>query len=167
PDRSPTLVDRTSHAHRKALALVDMATRSATTGPTNPTSTGAGATVVVHIDLDTLQAGLHDQSVHHSTRGVTLAPDTIRRLACNAGLLPVVFDGAGQPVDVGRRRRLATTAQRHAVTARDKGCVICGLAPQYCQIHHLDPWASGGSTDIADLALLCPREHRLVHELGH
>jgi HNH endonuclease len=51
---------------------------------------------------------------------------------------------------------------------RDRGCAFpgCGAPPSHCDAHHIKHWADGGETSLKDLALLCRRHHRLVHEGG-
>ncbi len=69
-----------------------------------------------------------------------------------------------QPLDLGRSRRTASTAQRAALIARDKHCVGCGANANWCQSHHIIPWAVEGNTDIDDMCLLCSRCHHKVHD---
>jgi hypothetical protein len=86
------------------------------------------------------------------------------RVSCDAVLRRLVVDpGTGDPLDLGRTQRLATRAQRLALSARDGGCVICGVHPDWCDAHHIRHWAAGGATDMANLLLLCPRHHTSVH----
>ncbi|MGF1661480.1 MAG: DUF222 domain-containing protein [Kineosporiaceae bacterium] len=85
------------------------------------------------------------------------------RLACDAVLQRVVDDPSLGPLDVGREHRLVTLAQRRALAARDHGCVVCGAPPDWCDAHHVIPWSHGGTTDLANLALLCPGHHTAVH----
>ena len=85
------------------------------------------------------------------------------RLACDAVLQRVVTHPTLGPLDVGREERLVTPAQRRALAGRDRGCVICGAEPDWCDAHHVIPWADGGATDLANLALLCPGHHTAVH----
>ena len=68
---------------------------------------------------------------------------------------------------MGRTARTATPAQRRALAARDKGCIIpgCGIPAEACQTHHVTDWAAGGNTDLPNLALLCWAHHRQV-DLG-
>jgi Domain of unknown function (DUF222)/HNH endonuclease len=68
------------------------------------------------------------------------------------------------PLAVGRTRRTATAAQRRALAARDRGCLIpgCQIPAEACQVHHLADWARGGSTDLPNLGLLCWAHHRQV-----
>ena len=70
--------------------------------------------------------------------------------------------GTRIPLAVGRTARTATPAQRRALAARDKGCIIpgCGIPAEACQTHHVTDWAAGGDTDLPNLALF-----RLSHEL--
>ena len=80
-----------------------------------------------------------------------------------AALAAALFD-TRIPLAVGRTERTATPAQRRALVARDSGCVIpgCGVPAEACQVHHLDEWAAGGSTDLPNLAMVCWAHHRQV-----
>ncbi|MGU3432101.1 HNH endonuclease, partial [Actinomycetes bacterium M1A6_2h] len=88
-------------------------------------------------------------------------------VTCDAQLNPIVVDGAGVPLAMGRTVRTVTAEQRTAVTVRDHSCIMCGRPPQWCQVHHLTHWAHGGPTDLDNLALLCGECHRQVHQHGH
>ena len=70
-----------------------------------------------------------------------------------------------EPIDVGRRRRTFTTAQRRAISARDRHCSFpgCDRPPSWCDVHHLDPWDHGGRTDTSNSTLLCAHHHTVVH----
>jgi hypothetical protein len=149
-----------SPAQRRAAALVEMARRSA--GATGKAAATPLITLVVR--AEDLAAG----------RGATtdrgdLVPDpALRRLLCDSSAAAVVLDALGEPVDLGRKVRTASPAQRRALVVRDRGCVFpgCDRPPGWCQAHHLRPWDSDGPTDLANLALLCARHHHLVHEGG-
>ncbi len=84
-----------------------------------------------------------------------------------AALAALLFGGPRLPLTVGRTSRTATPAQRKALAARDKGCIIpgCGIPAENCQAHHITDWAADGPTDIENLALLCWTHHRQV-DLG-
>ncbi len=84
-----------------------------------------------------------------------------------AALAALMFDGPRIPLAVGRTARRATPAQRRALAARDGGCIIpgCQIPAENCQAHHVDDWATGGASDIENLALLCWAHHRQV-DLG-
>jgi hypothetical protein len=91
---------------------------------------------------------------------------TIHRLACDGAIRRVLVDAAGEILDVGRARRLATPAQRAALIVRDGGCVFpgCDCPYRWCEAHHLIPFEDGGATELKNLALLCRHHHHLVHE---
>ncbi|MDG4780421.1 DUF222 domain-containing protein [Micromonospora sp. WMMD961] len=69
--------------------------------------------------------------------GLQLTPEAVRRLACDAAVLPAVLGGAGQPLDVGRQRRLITGPLRRALALRDRGCAFpgCDRPPRWCAAH--------------------------------
>ena len=124
------------------------------------------ADIAVHIDLQTLIDGLHDQTVAETADGQPLSVEAIRRLACDANLIPVVLGRVGEVLDVGRGYRTATRAQRSALEAMYPTCGFPGYSVpvSWCQIHHLHPWEHGGTTDLHNLLPLCHRHHHLVHD---
>ena len=75
---------------------------------------------------------------------------------------------AGVPLQLGRTRRIATVGQTAALIARDKGCSFpgCDTAPEWCERHHVIPWADGGATDLDNLTLLCRYHHHNFHSRG-
>ena len=97
-----------------------------------------------------------------------MSASTARRLACDAGALPVVLGGTSVPVDLGRARRLFSRMQREALAVRDGGCRFwgCDRPPSWCEAHHITEWSRGGPTDLANGVLLCRRHHLLVHDHG-
>ncbi|GEP34460.1 HNH endonuclease [Nocardioides szechwanensis] len=127
-----------------------------------PTAGGVNATVVVTMTLETLLGGLKAAQLD---TGTMISPGLARKLACGAGVIPVVLGGKSEVLDVGRKRRFHTKAQRIAMAVRDKGCVAmgCERPGSWCHAHHLIPWSQGGSTSVENGALLCPRHHALAH----
>ena len=101
--------------------------------------------------------------------GSPLPAGVFQRLACGSDLFGAVFSGAGEPLWMGRRVRLATDAQFRALVARDGGCVICAADPSRCEAHHLVWWQppGNGRTDIDNLVLVCGHDHHLIHDHGH
>jgi hypothetical protein len=97
-----------------------------------------------------------------------VAPATVRQWVCTSWLSRVVRSADGEVLDIGRKVRLFTPAQRRAIIVRDLHCVFpgCDRGPSWCDVHHLHPFAHGGSSDVANGALLCRRHHRLVHHDG-
>ncbi|MGO1884353.1 MAG: DUF222 domain-containing protein [Citricoccus sp.] len=92
-------------------------------------------------------------------------PRSIRRLACEADLIPVVLGGSGEVLDVGRSRRLFTPRLRRAITARDGGCTApgCSIPAPWCEAHHIRPWEDSGPTSVDNGTLLCSHHHHAVH----
>ena len=124
----------------------------------------------VVIDYQTLIDGLNEHSIIEvDPGGITLPVAALRRLACEADLLPVVLDGHGVVLDVGRSKRLATADQRRGLRAMYASCAIaaCGIEFDRCEIHHLDPFGGTdgtGQTNLDLLLPLCSRHHHAAHE---
>ena len=131
-----------------------------------PHSGGVGATVVVTMTLDQLTSRLETAGVCTLDTGGRISAAEARRIACRAGIIPVVLGGRSQPLDVGRKRRFHTETQRLALAIRDGGCTAtgCDAPPALCQAHHDHAWASGGPTDVLTGRLLCGRHHRRLHD---
>ncbi|MGZ0152284.1 DUF222 domain-containing protein [Kribbella sp. WER1] len=126
---------------------------------------GAKANITVTIDLRDLQAATAD-AIGQTAYGPGLSAATIRRLACDANVIPVVLGSRSEPLDVGRRERLVTKGIRRALNTRDRGCVVCAAPPVMCDAHHLMSWIDGGATKLDNLVLLCRRHHTDLHN-GH
>ena len=100
----------------------------------------------------------------HLPNGTPIPAGELRRLACDAEVLPAIFAGPSQPLDLGRARRRASIIQRNALLARDGKCVGCGASASWCQAHHITHWMDGGPTNLNNLTLLCSRCHHKVHD---
>jgi Domain of unknown function (DUF222) len=130
-----------------------------------PVHGGTATSVMVMIDLESLRSetGLAETAV-----GGALTAAEVRRLACDAGIIPVVLGGKGQPLDLGRTRRLFSPAQRKALVIRDRHCRAedCQIPAAWCEAHHaVAPWTTGGRTDLEDGVLLCSFHHHRAHHL--
>ena len=102
--------------------------------------------------------------------GELLAPETVRRMACDAAIIPAVLGSRGEVLDLGRTVRLATAKQVQALWIRDQGLHLPRLLearPPGVDAHHVWHWCDGGPTDLPNLALLCPRHHTIVHQRGY
>jgi Domain of unknown function (DUF222) len=120
--------------------------------------------VVVLIDLDVLLGKLEKAGILDT--GHKISPAMARRLACEAGIIPVVLDGDSQPLDVGRKRRYFTEYQRIALFVRDRGCAAdgCDRSTGLHAHHRTKRWADGGHTNLADGILYCPWHHARAHD---
>ena len=132
----------------------------------DPGAPGGRYQVVVHVDAPALadpdQPG---QSVLED--GLRVSAETSRRLACDASRVVMRYDEDGRTVEVGARTRTIPPALRRAFHHRDRGCRFPGCGLPFGQGHHVRHWAQGGPTTLGNLALLCRRHHRAVHEEGY
>jgi hypothetical protein len=89
-----------------------------------------------------------------------------RRIACDAGVIPVVMGGDGEVLDIGRTSRVVPVGMRRALNLRDGGCRFagCDRPAAWCDAHHIGHWADGGPTTLSNLVLLCAFHHTLIHE---
>ncbi len=149
--------DRRTPGQRMADALTMLVTREDTDEDEN----SRGPRLLLIADYDVINQELRNGRL---SDGTPVPVEKIRDLACQADLLPAVFRGVSQPLDLGRARRIASPAQRVALVARDRACVGCGASATWCQAHHIIPWAVGGNTDLDDMCLLCSRCHHKVHD---
>src|SRR5881397_2521194 len=132
----------------------------------DPGAPGERYQVVVHVDAAVLadadQAG---QSVLED--GMRVPAGTSQRLACDASRVVMRHDADGHLTEVGARTRTIPPALRRALQHRDHGCRFPGCGVRVSEGHHVRHWAAGGPTTLANLALLCRRHHRTVHEEGY
>lgn len=147
-------------------ALIEMA-RVLATNPTTlsevRSATAVKAQVTITMDLDRLNAGFGAGTDGH---GTALTAATIRRMCCDAALIPAVLGADGAILDWGRSRRLASPDQLRYLRQRDKGCCFpgCSRPPAWTEAHHLDEWlVDHGQTNVDRLALLCARHQDIVH----
>jgi len=127
---------------------------------------GAKATLMLTMPLRELTERVGAATVQGTTEhGTLLAPETARRIACDAGIIPVVLGTRGEVLDLGRTERLFSPAQARAVLLRDRHCSFpsCDIPAFWCQLHHVVHWLDGGATDLGNAALLCSRHHTIVH----
>ena len=149
---------RCSPGQRMADALAGLVTREDADENGKPPR---GPRLLLIADYDVIDKELRNGRLGD---GTPIPIEKIRDLACQSDILPAIFRGVSQPLDLGRSRRAASPAQRVALVARDKACVGCGATANWCQSHHIIPWAVQGNTDLDDMCLLCSRCHHKVHD---
>ena len=176
---------------RRGDALVELVQRAVQAGESVPTT--AKAQLFVTLDYSTLADSVRvnaDAGAGASARtdcgvgargamllragatmggadsGTLLGPETVRRLACDASIIPVVLGARGEVLDFGHEKRLFTPAQTKRLWLRDGGCTFpaCPAPAHWCQAHHLVHWADFGPTDLDNAALLCRHHHTTVHK---
>jgi hypothetical protein len=128
-----------------------------------PRHAGSPTSLVVTITLDQLR---EQTGAARLASGESISVTEAMRLACTAQIIPVVLGGQGQPLHLGRARRLFSDAMRVAMGVRDGHCRAhgCDIPAAWCEAHHLHPWARGGQTDLEDGLLLCPYHHHRAHD---
>ncbi len=154
-------------AVRNADALVGAA-RLALSAVEHNDGGDAPCQVVLHVDAPVLAAA-DTEGRCYLENGPSLPPETARRLSCDAEVIAVIHErDHASPLDVGRKTRRVSRALRRALRVRDGGCRFPGCSNRrFVDAHHIVHWLRGGETTLANLALLCRRHHRLVHEEGY
>jgi hypothetical protein len=136
--------------------LGNRAADSASRPASRPAETADHYQVVVHVDESALRGGMGRSD---------LPVETMRRLSCDASLVPLIEDADGKALYLGRKTRIIPTALRRALRARDRGCRFPGCSRRhYLDAHHIRHWAHGGESSLDNLILLCTQHHRLLHE---
>ncbi|WP_459384008.1 DUF222 domain-containing protein [Arthrobacter humicola] len=140
------------------MATIDYRDLLTRLGPT-PAETGAPA--------NTAQ---HGTGTRHGTGTLLftgpVTAGTIRKMACDADIIPVVLGGEGQVLDIGRASRVFPPHIRKAITARDRGCAFpqCTIPAPWCEAHHITYWSRGGTTGAGNGTLLCSHHHHVIHK---
>ena len=131
-----------------------------------PSHGGVGATIVVTMTLDQLLADLHDAGVATTDMGGTITAAEARRLACGAGIIPVVLGKKSVILDAGQKTRFHTEPMRTAMGLRDRHCTAegCDVPASMCHAHHDTPFSRGGATSVDNGRLLCGHHHRRIHD---
>jgi hypothetical protein len=152
--------DERSPKQRRADALTAIVHHALDRG-TLPRRNGARPHVTVHTTIE----GLRGTAGSKLDDGTPISPRTAQRLACGGTMSRVVM--AGEVVlEVGRATRAVSPARWRALKARHRTCAFpsCDRPIGWTSPHHVEFWACGGSSDLANLLPLCHYHHRQVHE---
>ncbi|GAB3784513.1 HNH endonuclease signature motif containing protein [Nocardioides ungokensis] len=170
------LTDPRDHGARLWDALVETC-RHALTTDLPPDCHGARPRIAVTTSLEALQeqidwatlgttgTDLRTIGAAVTDDGLELTPATIRRMACDADLIPIALGTQGEVLDVGRTSRLVTPAIWRALVCRDRHCAFpgCTRPPVMGHAHHIVHWVDDGVTSLDNLVLLCGHHHRTIH----
>lgn len=117
--------------------------------------------VRVHVQAADLKQG--DGFAYIEGQGAFVSSATARRIACETGWLPVLFDGAAS-IDVGATQRLHSPRQRVAAASYWNGCAWgdCERPPAMTEMHHIERW-NGRNTTLANGITLCRFHHMELH----
>ena len=153
-----------SIGHRRAEALVQMARHASAHAESCNGEGGGRHTVIVGLSHQALIDGLGTAGTPDGQR---LPAATVRRMACDAGIIPAVYGSDSEILDFGRRTRTIANGLRHFIVARDGGCVWpgCDRPPSWTEAHHREQWLRDhGETEPENLDSLCSHHHHKVHE---
>ena len=161
PDAGTGAHDPRTTQARRADALLDLVARAV--GAPEGVPRQAKTSLVVTIGLDVLQGRCRGAGL--TMAGEILTTDTVRRMACDAQLIPVVLGTNAEILDQGMGRRLFDRAQIRHLWLRDGHCTFpgCSKPAAWTDVHHLVHWLDDGPTDISNAALLCRAHHTVVH----
>jgi hypothetical protein len=154
--------DARTFGQRRADALGDICRFYLDHNTNVVTSSGERPHITITVDYETLKGR---SGRLPEIGGIPVSPETIRRITCDAGIIPMVLGSDSEPLDVGRKTRTIPTAIRRALEQRDRGCTWDGCdAPEaWCDAHHIIHWADGGDTSLGNLRLLCRKHHTATH----
>jgi hypothetical protein len=158
--------DERSAGQRRADALGHLARHALAAGDL-PEVNGAKPLLQITIDWQTLLDGVGVGRIGPTGLDLPLDIGAIRRLACDANILPAVLGGPSQILDIGRKSATWTLAIRQAAALRDQGCTFPGChAPlAFCELHHIRHWIRDlGPSSLTNSTHLCVRHHHLVHD---
>ena len=138
--------------YRDLLERLDRVDQSGTTNDVTPGTPGSGRIPGTGTGSFTF------------TGPVTAA--TVRKIACDADIIPVLLGSEGRVLDVGRTTRIFPPHIRKAITARDQGCAFpgCTIPAPWTEAHHISYWSHGGATSTDNGTLLCSHHHHLIHK---
>lgn len=120
--------------------------------------------VIVHINLEDLTNLADGRGI--TAHGLTVGPADLRQMLCEAEVVPMVLNGRGQVLDVGRAQRLFPPPIKKAIIARDRGCIVpgCTAPVEHLEAHHYKKsWKDGGHTKVSNGCALCSAHHHAVH----
>ena len=162
PDRG----DERTGSQRRADSLVEMAQRHLDRGDL-PQRGCQRPHLMVISQLDTLKAEPGAPAAELVSRQ-PVPGELARRIACDCSMTRIELGLDSEILSVGRATRVIPAPMRRALILRDRHCQFpgCDRPARWSDGHHLRHWVDGGPTVLVNLALLCRRCHRRVHEGG-
>jgi len=157
--------DDRSAEQRRADALVELARRQLSGSKLGSTG-GMRPHLVITASVETL-AGVKGAEPAELEGVGPIANETLQRHACDASV-SWLLGNAEKEQEASHEHRQIPPSVRRALVARDKNCVFngCHRPANWCDGHHVRWWTRGGETKLENLALVCGRHHRMVHEEG-
>lgn len=112
---------------------------------------------------NTFEAGSAPQDCWTARRSASARPDDSPARPTSS---PPSSGDTGEVLDLGRTRRVFTPAQRKTIRLLDRRCRAegCHAPTTRADIHHQQPPATGGTTDLTNGISLCSHHHRRIHD---
>ena len=169
------LTDGPNRRHSRLTVVADIRVlyRAALRGAGITTARQLGEFFARRPRLGSLERGLFAETfdgfggVAHTLDGSPVSDGLVSCIS-SGGTLERLLTVDGRIIDHGRSIRTFTDAQRRAALARDKGCrrAGCDRPPHQCSVHHVEPWETGGRTDLANAVVKCDHDHLEDHRTG-
>jgi hypothetical protein len=158
-----TVVDGRTRQQKQLDGLIG-ACKIALTTDLLPAAGGRRPQLLVTIDYKDLtsEVGRPGTSIFSGP----LSAKTIRRIGCDADIIPVILSGTGAILDVGQSQRLFPKYMRLGIIARDGGCAFpgCTAPAPWTEVHHVQWFEKGGPTSVDNGVLVCGHHHHLLHQ---
>jgi hypothetical protein len=154
--------DLRSAVERWGDAFAEVVILAANAG-TAPVEGGQRPHLTITMSFDDLKTGIGSATLGDTGN---LRAGDVRRIACDAKIIPAVLGKASEVLDIGRSTRTISAGIRRAVVLRDRGCAFpnCDRPSGWSDCHHVHHWADGGPTEVDNLVLLCRMHHTLTHK---
>src|SRR3989442_6780987 len=164
PFMKPVKDDARNYGQRSVDALMELCRQGGSGGKRD--GAGPRPQLIIRASLDTL-AGTKGAPAGELEGGGTVPAETVQRYACDSAISRITGQSELEH-ELNHASRTLPASTRRALEARDRHCAFPGCARplNWCDGHHLVWWTRGGATALPNLALLCRRHHRLVHEEG-
>ncbi len=161
----PSRNDERKAEQRRADAMVDLA-RTALSGGKLGSTGGQRPHLVITASVETM-AGVPGAAPARMDGVGPVARETVERHACDSVVSWLVARAEFES-ETSHAHRQIPASTRRALVARDRECVFhgCHRPAGWCDGHHLVFWSRGGETKLENLALVCGRHHRMLHEEG-
>ncbi|GAA5227283.1 HNH endonuclease signature motif containing protein [Paeniglutamicibacter antarcticus] len=164
---APGVIDGLTVPQRHLQSMMNLLrTNTVIRGPGEGTTGLPSPTLVVHFSAQSLLEMAEANGI--TTHGHPVTVPMARTLLCNGEFLPVVFNGKGKVLDLGRISRRFPAHMKRAVLARDGGCLVpgCTVPPEHVEFHHREAWSLGGGTSVKNCLPACTYHHHMIH-LGY
>ncbi|MEZ5279222.1 MAG: hypothetical protein R2770_02020 [Acidimicrobiales bacterium] len=162
---------RRSHQQRGADVIASMLTdgllpAADQADPTEGFRQRAAGCVNLIVDIDQLD---RSDGLAYTVDGTQIPASIARSMLCRAQINAWFQQADRRLLDLAYDVEYATPTQKLALAIRDGTCrwKHCNTEATRCEAHHLHHREHGGTTNLDNLALLCPHHHDRLHQNGN